>query len=406
MKIIVLGGGSDQISLLERLNARNCECILIDYYENPPAKPLASRHHRVSTLDVAAVEQVARMEKPDRILTACIDQALLSAAEASERCGLPFYLSAQKAREVTHKAMMKARFAALSIPTARHVAVASVEEFESARLRFPLVVKPADSNGSFGVRRVRSPEEAREAIATALSVSRSARSVIEEFIEGDELSVDAFIDSGKARVLLITRSEKQASETNFAINRSHFPAGLSEAEREQVRVIAQQIADGFQIPAGPMIIQLLRGKEGLSVVEFSARIAGGSKHHLIQRVTGFDVMEAFVRMALGEPFAVDAGQRVSHAATTYGYCLPGIFQKMAGADELLREGIIDAIHLYKTPGMEIQGHGASRDRPASYITTASSQAELEQKLAAAEARLRVLDTSGNDITLARGKAGA
>ena len=68
MKILVLAGGSDQIALLKELSVRGHDTILLDYYENPPAKQYADKHIVASTLDVEKVKQVCIEEKVDLIM--------------------------------------------------------------------------------------------------------------------------------------------------------------------------------------------------------------------------------------------------------------------------------------------------------------------------------------------------
>ena len=66
MKILVLAGGADQIALIKELKLRGHEVVLLDYFENPPAKPYADKHIVASTLDVEAVERYAKEERVSR----------------------------------------------------------------------------------------------------------------------------------------------------------------------------------------------------------------------------------------------------------------------------------------------------------------------------------------------------
>ena len=80
MKILVLAGGADQIALINELKNRGHYVILLDYFENPPAKKYADKHIVASTLDIPKVREVAAEEKVDLVCTACTDQALLTVA--------------------------------------------------------------------------------------------------------------------------------------------------------------------------------------------------------------------------------------------------------------------------------------------------------------------------------------
>ena len=89
MKALVLAGGFPQIALLKELRKRGYKTVLADYYENPVAKPYADAFYRASTLDVAAITEIAKDENVDFLITACTDQALLTVAKVSQDLNLP-----------------------------------------------------------------------------------------------------------------------------------------------------------------------------------------------------------------------------------------------------------------------------------------------------------------------------
>lgn len=405
MKALVLGGGSDHLALISRLKERGAYVVLVDYYENPPAKAVADRHHVVSTLDQEGVLAVASGEKCDVVLTCCVDQATLTAAWVSEGLGLPFYLSHQTALQVSNKAHMKAVFARAGIPTPRSLVVGPQTNVDPDVPTYPAVVKPADANGSFGITRVDTPATLASAIEHARRSSRTGTAVVDEYLAGDEISVDAFVHDGEVSVLLATRSIKLAAVRDcFPIYRSEYPVPLDAAELEQIRTVAAAIPKAFGIRACPLVIQMIRSPRGLRVIEFGARIAGGSKHHLIRRVTGADVIDGFVRLALDGRASVTGTPAPICAATTYIYSLPGVFRELRGGDALLRDGTIDSVHLYKTPGMSVESHRASRDRIGSFITVGSDPADLTCRLSEADARLQVIGDEGRDLMLHAGVA--
>ena len=130
MKILVLAGGADQIALIQELKNRGHYVVLIDYYENPPARSYANNHIVASTLDVELVEKIAKQENVDLVCTACTDQALLTVSYVSEKLGLPCYLDYQTGLNVTNKSYMKKVFIDNNIPTARFSIVDNSDDLE------------------------------------------------------------------------------------------------------------------------------------------------------------------------------------------------------------------------------------------------------------------------------------
>ena len=182
MKAIILAGGYDQIALIQELKKRSFETILIDYYENPPAKNFADKHYQVSTLDTEIIKEIAIKENVDLVTTACTDQALLSIAKVSEELLLPCYISFEKALNVTNKKYMKSLMYKSNIPTAKYKAVSDIKSVDLSEFKFPIVVKPTDCNSSKGVKKIFNVEESVQRIKEAINFSRSKIAIVEEYI--------------------------------------------------------------------------------------------------------------------------------------------------------------------------------------------------------------------------------
>ena len=110
MKALVLCGGVPQIALIKELKSRGIETILADMNENVGARPYADKFYKVSVLDIEGVKQVAIDEKVDFLITVCADQVLEVVAIIAEELGLPWYIDAETAENVSKKSYMKKIF--------------------------------------------------------------------------------------------------------------------------------------------------------------------------------------------------------------------------------------------------------------------------------------------------------
>lgn len=397
MKILVLAGGADQIALIQELKKNGHEIVLVDYYEMPPAKFYADKHIVASTLDVPAVVNIAKEEKVDLITTACTDQALLTVAKVSDLLGLPCYISYQTALNVTNKSFMKKVLIDNHIPTAKYTIVQSVDGLSLQDFEYPLVVKPVDCNSSKGVKKITDESLLVDALEDALNYSRTRSAIVEEFKEGEELSVDCYVENGEAKLLSVTASNKIPNINSFTILQSVYPA-IAEYEEKRILSIVQKIVESFELKNTPLLVQMIKNcNDEFYVLEFSARMGGGSKYKLIEILSGVNIMEVYVNLILGKPVNVHPIKRVNFATMNYIYCNKGIFYKVVNLDKLKREHVIDDYFLYKTEGMKIEKAETSGDRPAGFLITASDYGELISKLKTADDKLLVLDNLGNDI---------
>lgn len=398
MKALVLAGGLPQVALIQKLKNRGIVTVLADYYEKPVAREYADIFYQVSTLDIDAITQVAIKEKVDFLITVCTDQALLTVAKVSEALNLPCYIDYQTALNVTNKEYMKEVFVNNHIATSKHIILRELDLEKISTLRYPLIVKPVDCNSSKGVKRVENTQELKEAFETAVRLSRTDSAVVEEYVEGTELSVDVYVEEGIAHILAVSALDKIPAQDKFVIFRSKCPAKISDAIYKKIQHTAQQIAQAFRLKNTPMLIQMITDGEKIFVLEFSARTGGGEKFISIQKVSGFDVIEAVIDLTLGKkPHVVKENPESKFCVSEFIYCNAGVFDSLYGFDELVQAGVISQYMQFKWKGAEFDTIENSGDRVAGFMIQANDENELITKHNIAVSKMKVLDYQGNDM---------
>ena len=397
-KALVLAGGFPQIELLRQLRDRGIETVLADYYAEPVAKSYADKFCQVSTLDIPGITDLAKAEQVDFLITCCTDQALLTVAKVSEELGLPCYIDHQTGLNVTNKQYMKKVFNAAGIPTAKHTVMARFDEALLEGMEFPLIVKPVDCNSSKGVKRTENTDELKAAVEAAIGYSRTNTAIVEEFIDGEELSADVYVENGVAHLLSVSSLDKIGNNDKFVIFRGRYSEEKTALVHDLIRGIAQKIADAFGLKDSPMLIQLITDGKRAFVLEFSARTGGGVKFQLIRKASGFDVIAAVIDLTLGKKPHVDkASPENKFILNDFIYCKPGVFDRVEGFEELKQQGVLSEYSVYKWRGAVFDTIENSGDRIAGFTVQADTPEELRQKHTAALAGMRVLDDRGNDM---------
>ena len=388
LKALVLAGGFPQIALIKELKERGYTVVLADYNENPVARKYADIYYMESTLDVPAIENIARKEKVDFLITACTDQALLTVAKVSETLGLPCYIDYETALNVTNKAYMKKVFAENGVSTSKYVVMEELDLNKIADMRYPLIVKPVDCNSSKGVKKVTNEEELKLAFADAVRFSRTDNAIVEEFVTGIELSVDVYVEDGVAHVLSVSKLDKIKDADKFVIFRGWYPALEAEKVMGHIKETAQGIADAFGLKNTPMLIQMMSDGERVYVLEFSARTGGGVKYILINKATGFDVIKAVVEKAKGE---------FKYMVNSFIYCKKGVFDHLEGFEEMKNSGAMLDYYLFKLKGAEFDTVENSGDRIAGFTIAGNTMEELCDKHDIIAENIKVIAENGEDI---------
>lgn len=399
MKAMVIAGGVPQMELLRQLKERKIETVLLDGNENCLARAIPDKFYKVNIFNIEDVKKIAVDEKVDFIITVCADQVLLVVAEVSEMLGLPCYIGYKQAQDVSDKIRMKKIFKENKIPTTKYLELESLDMNEIAKLNYPLVVKPVDAYSSKGVRKAETEKELIAYYNEAKKISRSGGVIVEEFFEGEEISVDAFVLNGKAHILSITNSEKVKDKDRFVIFRGRYPAAIPDTIRNQIEDVAQKIADSFGLVNSPLLVQLLHNNENISVLEFCARTGGNMKWLLIKNSCGVDVITATIDITLGlVPDITPKEVNNNVVVNDFIYCKPGVFDHFERFDELVEKGIINEFHPVRTKGTEMHGVTSSSDRIAGMNIIADSVDEYNKKLRIILDQIAVIDTEGNDMT--------
>lgn len=398
MKALVIAGGLPQIVLIKELKSRNITTILADGSENPIARPYADDFYQVDIFDIEAVKNIALQEKVDFLITCCADQVLLVVAQVSEMLGLPCYLNYETAKQVSDKRYMKHIFLENNIPTSRYVELTEPDWEQIQNFQYPMVIKPVDAYSSKGVRKAWNKEELEIYFKEALQISRSGGVIVEEFCDGDEISVDVYVENGKAHLLCVSNSEKINDADRFIIFRGRYPVAASQDIMAQIQEVAQKIVNSFGIKNSPMLIQMINMGDRVSVLEFCARTGGNMKYLLIKYACGFDVIKAVVDLTLGiKPNVEIKPPRSKYIVNDFVYCEPGIFDHLEGFEELYKNGILSDYHCLRPKGMMVKGISSSSDRIAGFTILANTLEEFNEKHKIVVKNTKIIDINGNNI---------
>ena len=293
---------------------------------------------------------------------------------------------------------MKAIFKANGIPTSDYVQLQCFDPDAVAKLRFPLVVKPVDAYSSKGVRKAENMEQLEQFYSEAEQISRSGDVIVEEYCEGEEISVDAFVQDGRARILCISNSEKIKDDGRFVIFRGRYPAHAPERIVERITWVAQKIADAFGLVNAPLLIQMIDRGDDVSVLEFCARTGGNMKWLLIKYSCGVDVISAAIDLSLGIKPRIEPGlPEHKIVVNDFIYCHPGVFNSLEGFAELKEQGLLTEYFALRPVGMKATGVRSSSDRIAGITVTADSLEEFNDKHRKIVDGVKILDPEGNDI---------
>ena len=301
-QMMILGAGIYQVPLLKKARELGFHTIAVSCPGPYPGFSLADEALYLDTTDAEGILAAARERGIGGICTTGTDVAVRSIGLVNDELGLSG-ISGAAARSLTDKSLMKKAFAGAGVRTADFRRVFDLSEAKEAlrELGAPCVVKVTDKSGSRGVIRVDSEEELAEAYTAARAVTGKPYLLVEKFIEGHEIGVDAFICRGEA-VLLLPHDKLMFHGARTTVPVGHiFPYPMSaalEADlKEQVRRII--LATGMDNCA--MNMDAFVVGEKIYVIEAGGRCGATCIPELISMYGGIDYYGQMLCAAAGEP---------------------------------------------------------------------------------------------------------
>ena len=374
-KILIIGAGVLQLPAIQKAKGLGLQVAVVDMDCNAPGILYADCYFEVSTNDVANILSVAEIFRPDAVMTLATDMPMRSVAAVAEKFGL-HAISPDVAVRATDKIEMIRCFETYKIPHPWFEVITSEKELDTLLVKHlpPFIMKPNDASGSRGVILVDDIQEVRGAFLYSKSISKSGFVLIEEYMQGPEVSVEVMTIKGQTTVLAVT--DKLTTGAPFFVEMGHSqPSVLSNEVIEKVKDIAIKAVQAIGIDNSPSHVEIIVTEDGPKLVEIGARLGGDCiTTYLIPLSIGVDMVTACILLALGqEPDILPKYQK--GAAIRYVKCKKGILQDIIGLDKAMSDPNIKHIEIVKKVGDKITPVHSSGDRVGYVIAQATTPLE-------------------------------
>ncbi|MBN2289546.1 MAG: ATP-grasp domain-containing protein [Candidatus Glassbacteria bacterium] len=303
--IMIIGAGLMQVPLIEAARNMGLRTVVTDYNRESPGFALADVALEVSTrnidFSVLAARRIAEQVPIHGVLTVGTDasRTVSAVAAALELPGIRYDV----AERATDKIKMRQCFKDHGVPSPDFRYVWTRDETREALecLGLPAVIKPADNMGARGVKLLESVDQVDGAFTEARRASVSGMIIVEQFLEGPELSIDALVWDN--HVEIVSLADRIIEGAPYFIERGHIlPSELPEDSRRAACEVMIQGIRALGIDTGAAKGDIKLTPEGPKIGELAARLSGGFHSGFTYPLaTGVDLMSAALRIAMGDP---------------------------------------------------------------------------------------------------------
>jgi phosphoribosylamine--glycine ligase len=315
MRVLVIGSGGREHALCWKLRQSPLLTELFCAPGNPGIAAVADRVP-IAVDDVAQLAEFAGEMKIDLTVVGPELPLTLGLADEFAGRGLAVFGPRRQAAELEGSKVFAKQFMARhDIPTARFAVAHDADEARSAVPEFglPVVLKADGLAAGKGVVISRDEEELEQALAIFFTERRfgdaGARVVVEEFLEGEEVSFIALSDGERVLPLASSKDYKRIGEGDTGPNTggmgAHSPAGVLAAEDAAwvLERVIRRTVDGMEEENRPFVGVLYAGliltADGPRVLEFNVRFGDPETQPLLLRLQD-DLLPVLSEAAAGQ----------------------------------------------------------------------------------------------------------
>jgi biotin carboxylase len=303
--LAIIGASYLQRPLVVKAKSMGLRTICFAWAEGAVCKDIVDVFYPISIVEKEQISAICQQEHIDGICTIASDVAAPTVAYVAEQMGLVGN-SYEASLKANNKYLMRQAFMDANVPCPQFDCVDvnnlhnNLRDIEST-MSLPLIVKPSDRSGSLAVNKVESWKELKVAVELSQSVSFCHEAMVEEYIEGQEISVEFISYQGKHYPLQIT-DKVTTGAPHFVELEHHQPSSLSPDMYQQIYAITNRALDALGVTNGASHSEYKITDDGrIVIMEIGARMGGdfiGSD--LVQLSTGYDFVRGVIEVALAE----------------------------------------------------------------------------------------------------------
>lgn len=304
-KIVILGGGINQLPLIIAAKDLGYYVVLCDFRDNVEGIGLSNIHYQIDTLNYDEVAEVCRHEAPDGIISNS-EPAMPIVAAISEDFGF-----VGNSRESIQTFISKSRFRSLQKRLGcfapDYYEISTEEELWDSidELKYPIIIKPAQCSGSRGSRRIDGFDKdlIHNVFSDCLRYTFNGKVLVEEFVEMPSLTTiegDVFLHNGKILYdgLFSTTRAEWASMVPMTYT---APAVIDPLQQAKIISALDKVFRASGIRHGEYNIEGYFNADGeFFIIEINVRQGGHEIPFLIKDFTGMDYTRLLVSTSVGD----------------------------------------------------------------------------------------------------------
>ncbi|MCK5907228.1 MAG: ATP-grasp domain-containing protein, partial [Flavobacteriales bacterium] len=298
-RLAIIGADPSQGLLIKKAKEMNIHTICFGLEAGSTCKDLCDEFHIISVTDKEAIYNVCKDLKIDGIISIAFDLAMPTINYVADKLGLVGN-SMKTTLYTINKAAMRKVLKTHGLPVPKFHICKGIRDKHI--LKYPFMVKAAQSAASRGITLVNNKSEYYKAYKNALDYSNEV--VLEEYFEGRQYSVEMISKNGEHH--FVGFSEVFYSGTPYFVDEDSITPGRIEDKllNELVELVSKSLnAMAFKNGATHSELRINNNNE-FCIIEIAGRM-GGNRPEFIELSYGINYIKALINIVLGNEFNLD-----------------------------------------------------------------------------------------------------
>ena len=408
--ILFIGGGIETMPGVLLAKSMGLHVVVSDGNRNAPCMSEADDYLIASTYDISESIAVVRkyhdeVHSINGVMCLATDVPLTVASVAAELSlpGIPV----EVARIVSDKLAMKDYLVSHGVPMPWYAPIKTSDALKKvvSERGYSLVIKPTDSRGARGVLRLMPDSDLDWAFSVAKSFSPSDQIMVEEFLDGPQISTESLIVDGK--VYTIGFSDRNYEFLNryaphIIENGGDLPSFLNETDQQSISNAVAKAAKSLNIKNGVIKGDMVLTDGKPYVIEVALRLSGGYFcTHEIPLNTGVDFVGNAIRIALGDFIEqTELTPKFKHmVCQRYMFPEPGLVEEIFIPDWISKDPEIALFEVRVKPGDIVPKTVHHPARAGVVIATGKDRDDARERAERAIMETRICTVSESTVNL-------
>ena len=383
--------------------ARRHGIVLVSVGNEPkaPMHQVSDEQYYMDCTDEAAMLRFFKEKHIDGLLSCSGEMVIRKTVGFIGKTGFHYYATPEQWDVLMNKTHFKEaciRYGMPAIPAFR---------LEDDDIPFPVIVKPVDNGGSFGITVCHDRTEMKEAIAKAIKNSTVGEYLCEKFLEGPYFQFEIWRQNGKSYF-----PYSKGRVFYPAIDQSPCQPFLDLYPSPEEDIISQlyepmsQLCEDLGVSNGSCMFQGIISDGVPYIMDTAFRLSGGMDFRVVREDKGIDLVACHMQYALTGQFGNDFSTLNSQLSTLNSHyatiCIGlrnGHIHTIRGIDNVRQLPYVYSLFQYYHEGDTMQYSGLFLQVLCRIFVRADSQQELHQHINSILSLIEVEDDNGRSLLL-------